>query len=240
VAGAAGRCPLPSCRCRALPLLGPSPCHRIPAARLQRTLLPPLAGASGAAGGGGRNAVEAREAVLADQNLLALVFKHLPLEDLCRAAIVRKAWRSVTDNPDFWETICLKGRIAHEAKVRLPAWVAAAPPPPPRPCRRHRGPASQRFGTAVHSSSHWAGGTMWRAAGGPWAGPLGWDSSPLPACSSLCARPPPFPRSPTALPPSAPSQVCRLLQQHPGVRVLEARGVPFSSANLCSLLPQLT
>lgn len=59
----------------------------------------------------------AREEALTSEHLLNLVFSHLCLEDLCRAAMVRRRWREVTSNPEFWRTINLKGRTVMVSKA---------------------------------------------------------------------------------------------------------------------------
>eukprot|EP00887_Chlorella_sp_A99_P003399 scaffold7.g3399.t1 len=52
----------------------------------------------------------ARDAVLTSSELMTHVFEFLRLEDLCRAAMVRRDWRGFTDSPTFWERINLHGR----------------------------------------------------------------------------------------------------------------------------------
>lgn len=68
----------------------------------------------------------AREEALTSEHLLNLVFSHLCLEDLCRAAMVRRRWREVTSNPEFWKTINLKGRTLMVSKVGHGNAAAAA------------------------------------------------------------------------------------------------------------------
>ncbi len=75
------------------------------------------AGLEALAGAGAAEGEAAREEALTSEHLLNLVFSHLCLEDLCRAAMVRRRWREVTSNPEFWRTINLKGRTLLVSKV---------------------------------------------------------------------------------------------------------------------------
>lgn len=200
------RCP-PRTRAQplALQLAAPATCIAPPAT-------PPAAGppadgmeglaAMAAAAAGGGEGEGAREAVLTSEHLLNLIFSHLCLEDLCCAAMVRRGWREVTSNPEFWQTINLKGRTVMVAKVGAG-------------CTR----------------------TEWK--------PAGHAAAMRPARPGAAARAPgPPPADPLILLPLAGAspgwQVRQLLRQHAGVRVLNARGVPFSSADLAHLLPRLT
>lgn len=63
-------------------------------------------------------AEEAREEVFLNEDLMKLIFSHLSLEDLCRAGIVRRRWRDVTNNPSFWRVIDLDGKALAVAKVQ--------------------------------------------------------------------------------------------------------------------------
>lgn len=85
---------------------------------LRLPLLPCMPADLGAlASAGALDGAEACEEALTSEHLLNLVFSHLCLEDLCRAAMVRRRWRDVTANPEFWRTINLRGRTLMVSKV---------------------------------------------------------------------------------------------------------------------------
>lgn len=70
---------------------------------------------------------EAREEVFQNEDLMKQVFQQLCLEDLCKAGMVRRRWREITNNPAFWRLIDLEGKPLTVSKVRA-GWTGPEKP----------------------------------------------------------------------------------------------------------------
>jgi F-box-like len=65
------------------------------------------------------SAQSARTQVLGSLDILQTIFRHLTIEDLCRASAVHKFWAGVANDPMFWTRVVFSSRGIGVDRVRL-------------------------------------------------------------------------------------------------------------------------
>jgi hypothetical protein len=64
--------------------------------------------------------------VLTDENLVRLILRGMRLREVCGAASICRAWRAVSDSPEFWQDVRLSRRKMARSQVRAQGAGAGA------------------------------------------------------------------------------------------------------------------